>query len=80
MRDMEDGEIPYDEKRFDRIEEMYYGPLAELYDAVTSSRDGRVAMLTGPQIALAKQIVIWASETRAATCIEHGRLNNLQYC
>lgn len=36
--------------------------------------------LTGKQIALAKQIVMWASETRASTCIEAGRYDLLQYC
>lgn len=80
MKDMESGEIKMDCDRYDRIYDMYYGPLEELYDAILSSRDGRVAMLTGTQIALAQKIVIWASETRAATCIANGKLRNLQYC
>lgn len=34
----------------------------------------------GKQIGLAKKIVIWASETRAQSCIERGRLDLLKYC
>ena len=81
MAAMESGEIPMDEKRYDRIEAMYYGELEDLYNAVCfSSRDGRISYLTGPQIALAKKIVLWASETRAHSCIERGRLDLLKYC
>lgn len=81
MRGMESGEIPMDSKRYDRICDMYDGPLMELRDAVRfNTRDGIVAYLTGPQIALAKKIVIWASETRAQSCIEAGRYDLIQYC
>ena len=81
MHDMESGEIPMDAKRYDRIYEMYNGELEELYNAVCyNTRDGRISYLTGPQIALAKKIVTWASETRANSCIERGRLDLLQYC
>lgn len=81
MKGMESGEIPMDAKRYDRIYEMYYGPLEDLSNAVFfNTRDGITAQLTGPQIALAKKIVIWASETRAQSCIEAGRLDLLQYC
>ena len=81
MRGMESGEIPMDEKRYDRIEAMYYGELEDLYNAVVfNSRDGVVSYLTGKQIALAKKIVIWASETRANSCIERGRLDLVKYC
>ena len=37
-------------------------------------------IVAGKQIALAKRIVMWASETRASTCIKAGRLDLLQYC
>ena len=81
MCDMESGEIPMDTKRYDRIYDMYHGELEELYNAVCyNTRDGRVSYLTGPQIALAKKIVMWASEQRAASCIARGRLDLLQYC
>ena len=81
MCDMESGEIPMDTERYDRIYDLYYGELEELYDAVCyNSRDGIVSYLTGKQIALAKQIVMWASEERASSCIKAGRLDLLQYC
>lgn len=81
MYDMESGEIPMDKARYDKLYDMYYGPLEELYDAVCyNTRDGRISYLTGPQIGLAKRIVLWASETRAQTCIENGRYDLLQYC
>ena len=81
MCDMESGEIPMDTKRYDRIYDFYHGQLEDLYNAVCyNTRDGRVSYLTGPQISLAKKIVVWASETRAQSCIERGRLDLLKYC
>lgn len=81
MKGMENGEIPMDAKRYDRIYDMYNGPLEALYNAICfNTRDGITAQLTGPQIALAKKIILWASETRAQSCIEAGRLDLLQYC
>lgn len=78
---MERGDMPMDGERYDRIYDFYNGELEELYDAVCfNTRDGIVSYLTGKQIALAKQIVLWASETRAQSCIESGRLDLLQYC
>jgi len=80
MADMESGEIPMDGEKFDRLYEFYHGPLEELYEKMFDSRDGVTVQLTGKQIALAKQIVLWASETRAASCISRGRYDLLQYC
>lgn len=80
MCDMESGEIPMDTKRYDRIYDFYHGPLEELYEMMFTSRDGKTVQLTGKQIGLAKKIVVWASETRARSCIERGRLDLLQYC
>lgn len=80
MADMESGAIPMDSKRFDRIWNMYHGPLEELYEMMFSSRDGVTVQLTGPQIALAKKIVAWAHEDRAAKCIAAGKYHLLQYC
>ena len=79
MCDMESGEIPMDAARYNRIHDMYYGPLEDLMHAIYGSRSP-IAQLTGPQIGLAKQIVVWASETRATSCIEAGRIDLLQYC
>ena len=81
MRGMESGEISMDSKRYERICDMYEGPLEELIDAVRfNTSDGIVAYLTGSQIALAKKIVMWASETRANSCIEAGRFDLVKYC
>ena len=80
MRDMESGEIPMDSERYDRISDMYDGPLEDLMNAIMSSRNPYVVQLTGKQIGLAKKIVIWASETRAQSCIERGRLDLIKYC
>ena len=79
-RAMEDGEIPMDKDRYNRINDMLYGELNELRQAVSYTGDAYVALLTGKQIALAKKLVVWASETRANTCIEHGRPDLVQYC
>ena len=79
MCDMESGEIPMDKVRYNRIHDMYYGELMDLMEAMSGSC-GQVIYLTGKQIGLAKKIVIWASETRAATCIRNGRLDLIKYC
>lgn len=80
MYAMESGEIPMDAKRYDRIHDMYYGELEELYNAVCyNTRDGRISYLTGKQIGLAKKIVFWASEQRANSLIEAGKTQYLQY-
>ena len=80
MCDMESGEIPMDAERFDRIYDFYHNELEELYCAMFDSRDGRIVYLTGKQIGLAKRIVFWASEQRAKSCIESGKLDYLKYC
>ena len=81
MRDMENGEIPFDKDRYNRIADFYDGELLELYEAVLNSRDGRVSYLNGKQIGLAKRIVFWASEERAARLIESGRMTqDVTYC
>ena len=79
MCDMENGEIPMDAARHNRIHDMYYGLLMELMEAINGSYSP-IAQLTGPQIGLAKKIVFWASETRANSCIERGRLDLVKYC
>lgn len=78
MRDMETGEIPFDEKRYNAINEMYYGELMELYELMFDNPN--VVYLTGKQIALAKKIVMWASESRANNLIKRGKREYLQYC
>lgn len=80
MRGMESGEIPMDADRYDRISDMYYGELQELYAMMFNSRDGYTVLLTGKQIGLAKQIVLWASDSRANHLIASGKTQYLQYC
>lgn len=81
MCDMESGEIPMDKARYDKIYDMYYGELRDLQNAMMNSPDGgRTCLLTGKQIYLAKRIVVWATETRVAKCIEQGRYNDIRYC
>ena len=79
-RDMESGEIPMDKARYERITAMLDGDLRELQYALSGACCRPVVYLTGKQISLAKKIVIWASETRAATCIERGRYDLVKYC
>ena len=80
MYDMENGEIPMDSKRYDAMENMYNGDSLELLEAVMNSRDGKVCYLTGKQIGLAKEIVAWASNQRAASCVAAGKFQYLKYC
>ena len=80
MYDMESGEIPMDAARYDRLASFFESKLLPLYTAMFDSRDGRVTYLTGEQIALAKKIVAWASERRAANLVENGKREFLRYC
>lgn len=68
MRDMEDGNIPWDSARYDKIYDFYYGELMGLYEAMFGFSNGRVVYLTGKQIGLAKEIILWASEQRSSHC------------
>lgn len=77
MREMECGDAPWDDKKYDWMEEMY--------DKVEEIRNEMfgcppVVYLTGKQIGLAKQIVAWASNERARICIKNGRYDLVQYC
>lgn len=80
MYDMESGEIPMDASRYDRLASFLESKLLPLYTAMFDSRDGRVTYLTGEQIALAKKIVAWASERRAAHLVENEKREFLRYC
>lgn len=69
------------------MSEWDYQQLINLHDRLTdllnavlyNSRDGKVAYLTGPQIALAKETVAWASNTRANSLIKAGKTQYLKY-
>ena len=73
--DMQSGEIPMDAARYDKIHNMFYGPLMELYEAMFNSRDGVVVYLTGPQISLAKKVVFWAATYREERMEERKEAN-----
>ena len=77
---MEAGDIPMDRARYDRLADFLEDELLPLYTAMFDSRDGRVVYLTGRQIGLARKIVAWASERRAASLIRAGKTEYLQYC
>lgn len=64
MSDMENGGIPMDAAKYDRLDKLH-DDLTFLLLAVMNSGDGRIAYLTGPQIGLAKETVIWAAEARS---------------
>lgn len=79
--DLECGEIPFDQRRYDRICDMLDGDLEELYNAICyNTRDGVIAWLTGKQYGLAQKIMYWASEQRASSLIAAGKTEYLQYC
>lgn len=79
MRAMEDGEVPYDERWYSRMEKLHE-ELAELFQAGQNHcRDGRVTWLTGPQIGLAKETVNWAGNKRAESMVAAGRRDRLCY-
>ena len=57
----------FDAALLDMMEELA-DQLTDLLSAILGTcRDGRIAYLTGQQIGLAKETVIWAAEQRAAT-------------
>jgi len=64
MYDMEAGDIPYNEKEYDKLEEKFDKLTALLSSVLSNSRDGRISWLTGPEIALAKEAVVWAEHER----------------
>lgn len=74
MRDMDNGDIEYNEAEYDRLYDLkdkadkYFGyPLP-------------VAWVTWEEHQEMKQLSFLASEHRANVCIEHGRLDLIKYC
>ena len=80
MTDMESGEIPMDAARYSYLADFLERELLPLYTAMFDSRDGRLVYLTGPQLGLAKKIIAWASEQRAASLISAGKTEYLAFC
>lgn len=62
--DILSGEIKATNAELERLEKLL-DDLNDLLLAVMNSRDGRIAYLTGKQIGLAKETVLWAGTQRA---------------
>jgi len=73
-----DGETLLSNQEFEQLENLY-DRLTDLLQAVLNSRDGKVAYLTGPQIGLAKETVMWARSARAESLIKAGKTQFLKY-
>lgn len=80
MYDMENGEIPMDITRYNRLSDFMDDKLLPLYEKMFDSKDGKVVFLSGAEIALANKIVNWASERRASSLIDAGKYEYLRYC
>ena len=80
LYDVEGGQLEMSSDQYNRLRDFFDGELQELYEAMFQSRDGRVVYLTGRQIGLAKKVIVWASEQRAASLIANGKLEFLKYC
>lgn len=63
MRDMEMGDVPWNDALYDKMSTLL-DELRDLLTAVLNSRDGRISYLTGQQIGLAKETVLWATSVR----------------
>lgn len=77
--DVRNGELSMNSARFDKMCSFFDGELHDLYLAMFDG-NGRVTYLTGKQLGLAKRIVAWASEQRAASLISNGKFEYLKYC
>lgn len=80
LNDVESGEIMMDAVRYNKLYDFLHQQVLPLYEEMFNSRDGRIVYLTGAQIGLAKKIVIWASDKRAASLIASGKTEYLKYC
>lgn len=58
------GELKLSDEDFEKLHDLER-KLEELLLAVLNTRDGRVCYLTGEQIGLAKECVLWAENRRA---------------
>jgi len=67
MSEMESGEIKMDNAKYDYLETLFDALTDLLETIIGTCRDGRTAYLTGKQIGLAKEVVLWAAEQRATT-------------
>lgn len=78
--DSEGNDVKWDKDRYEAMERAIENPVFKSLLSKVYAGCGRPVWLTGPEIGLAKEIVAWASETRAATCVANGRYDLLKYC
>ena len=67
MRDYED-DFKFDDTYY-KLRTLY-DDLTDLLQAVLNSRDGKICYLTGKQIGLAKESVLWSANRRASATIK----------
>ena len=72
---MRDGEVPFDDVRYDMIEKEI-DQLSEILDYCR----GPVSPIPGRLYGVAKDACAFSSEARAAACIEKKRYDLLKYC
>lgn len=73
---MNDGEYKYDAESIERMEKEI-----DMIRDIFRYWDGRPASKIPANLyGLAVDIVTWASNTRASTCISNGRYDLLRYC
>lgn len=64
MSDMEEGDSHMDVARYDKMYDLYYGDLQDLYDALCNKDRSDTAYLTEGQIRLAQRIISLMSNKR----------------
>lgn len=75
MRDMEDGEIKFDQAEYDRL-----SALREKADRLFCMMTGPITWLVGEDLAAAKELSMMARNHRAQACIENRRADLERYC
>ena len=80
LYDVESGSVSMSTAEYNRLHDFLDNRLLPLYTAMFDSHDGRVTYLSGEQIGLAKEIVLWASEQRSQTLIKNKKYRYLKYC
>lgn len=79
MHDMLDGEAEWDEETYDKLDALHEA-LVDLLNSIRFNGNGVVAYLTGKEIGLAKETVMWARNRRASSLIQAGKTEYLRYC
>lgn len=67
MNEVLNGDKAYNEAEFDALESLLDRLEILLETALSSSRDGSVALLCGEDYKLAKECAVWAAEAREST-------------